>query len=210
MPAYNAGAPRSTATDPTTAPVANPGATGAGVIMDPFSGPKGSPKDTDSSNNASTGALSTGIGYGPNTKVPGIGSAGLFSASSVPPTYGFVDDSTPGVTKPDGTAATTAILLAIGGGKSAITPGTGSDYSKGTSAPSPYAVQPLLAFGNGGLRDAGAGPAYTGFGMKVVTASGAVANGAAIETGFTNRSGVAMTTGNSQFGINATASAAVT
>jgi hypothetical protein len=46
--------------------------------------------------------------------------------------------------------------------------------------------------------------------MKVVTASGAVANGAAIETGFTNRSGVAMTTGNSQFGINATASAAVT
>ena len=52
-------------------PASNMGGTGAApantgkfVIMDPMSGPKGSPKDKDQAGNYSTGALSTGIGYG--------------------------------------------------------------------------------------------------------------------------------------------------
>jgi hypothetical protein len=48
--------------------------------------------------------------------------------------------------------------------------------------------------------------------MKVVTAAAApIANGAVIETGFTNRQGVAIgATGASQYGSSTTASAAVT
>jgi hypothetical protein len=61
--------------------------------------------------------------------------------------------------------------------------------------------------GNVGSRDAGAGPAYTGFSTKMVTATGAVANGAAVEAGFTNRSGVALVTGQSVFGSSTAASA---
>ena len=55
MPAVNMGTS-------TTVP-ANP-ATGKFVMMDPLSGPKGSPKDKDQSGNYSTGALCTGIGCG--------------------------------------------------------------------------------------------------------------------------------------------------
>lgn len=165
---------------------------GKGVLMNPFSGPKGSPLDKDSTGQYSTGALNTGIGFGPATKVAGGG------IDEIKPD--FNDNYTPGVTMPDGTtAATEAVLTAIGGGKS---------DENGVSVP--YAAQPLLAFGNGGSRDAGAGPAFTGFGTKLVTATGAVANGSAIETGFTNRSGVTMAAGQSQFGSSTTASPAVT
>jgi hypothetical protein len=197
---------------------------GHAVAFSPFSGPKGSPFDARKYPptiyqpklsdvvadplNLSTGALSTGIGFGVDARL--AGTADLFNPTSKPPTYGVLDDSTPGITLPNGVAATTAILLAIGGGKSVITAGPGTDWSRGTSAPVPYVAQPLLAAGNGGSRDAGAGPAFTGFGAKVVTATAPVANAAVIETGFTNRSGVTIPTGLSQFGSSTTASPAVT
>jgi hypothetical protein len=75
--------------------------------------------------------------------------------------------------------------------------------------PNPYTAGfGIGAAGNGGSRDAGAGPAFTGFPAKMVTATGAVATGAAIEAGFLNRTGVALVTGQSAFGSSNTASAA--
>ena len=107
---------------------------------------------------------------------------------------------------PAGTTAVDARLLAIGGGRcNAPTIATG-----GVPIPNPYAAQPILAFGNGASRDAGAGPVFTGFGMKMVTATADVAPAAAIEAGFTNRSGYTVKNGASQFGSNTTASAAIT
>lgn len=180
---------------------------GKTVIMSPFSGPKGSPFDAKSFHpttqlkvadptNHSTGALNTGIGFGCNHIVDPTAPASIKAA-------GFTDDYTPGVTMPAGTAATTAILTAIGGGRSLAT-------TNGFTIPDPFLVQPLLAFGEDGPRDAGAGPAFTGFAHKMVTATGTVALDGAIEAGFLNRNTVAMTTGQSAFGNSTTASAAVT
>lgn len=169
---------------------ANPSA-GQFVIFSPFSGPKGSPLDTDSGH-ASTGALNTGIGFGANHVV------GLTAPQSIKDA-GFTDDYTPGVTKPDGTASTNSTLVAIGGGRSDAP--SDASGSTGEAATNPYTAGfALNGAGNGGSRDAGAGPAFTGFATKMVTAAGAVANGAAVETGFTNRSGVALVTGQSVFG----------
>jgi hypothetical protein len=169
----------------------NPNA-GRKVMFSSFSGPKGSPFDKDTAGNASTGALSTGIGFG---SPPIIGPTAPASIKAA----GFTDDYTPGVTMPDGTtAATTSVLVAIGGGK-----------SNSAGAPVPYTAGfGLLSAGNGGSRDAGSGPAYTGFQTKMVTATGTVANGSAIETGFVNRSGVSLATGQSTFGSASAASAA--
>jgi len=200
---------------------ANP-AGGDAVLMSPFSGPKGSPFDASmfhpttgvkskDPNNFSTGALNTGIGFGLSVG-PVINVATGTSPATAPQAIknrGYTDDQTPGVTLPNGTAATTAILTAIGGGKSVITPGPGNT-GLGVSTVSPYVAQPLLAFGAGASRDAGAGPAFTGFATKMVTAAGAVADGAAIEAGFTNRTGVAMIATDSAFGSATAASPAVT
>ena len=192
--------------------LANPTQGGA-VIFDLLSGPKGSPFDTrkftwsgqnqvfsnDAANQpVSTGALSTGIGFG---------SPPVFNALPTSPlaikAAGFNDDYVPGVTKPDGTAATTSILMAIGGGKSTAN-------VNGTAPTVPYTAGFGIGLaGNGGSRDAGAGPAFTGFTTKTVTAAAGVANGAVVETGFTNRSGVALTTGQSVFGSSTSASASV-
>jgi len=182
-------------------------------------------------NNTSTGALATGIGFGLTVGVAG-GAAGIAGSGGIgPPVYpisaaagknpqNFTDDYQPGLTKPDGTAAPDATYLAIGGGRSNIVV-TGGDVSKGLSTVAPFSAVPIMAFGDGpgnqpspgvagSSRDAGAGPAFTGFGMKSVTAAGAVADGAAIETGFTNRSGVAMVATNNQFGSATAASVAPT
>ena len=180
---------------------ANP-SLGQFVLMSPFSGPKGSPFDKDNTGNASTGALSTGIGYGDNDIINQLGFA-------TPPlairSRGFDDDETPGVTNPDGTTRLDSCLVAIGGGRSVIAGGVAG----GLSQPSPYTAGfGLLGAGNGGSRDAGAGPAFTGFEMKMVTATGAVANGAAIEAGWINRSGVAMVATDSAFGSAAAGSVA--
>lgn len=172
----------------------NPAA-GQPVGFDLLSGPKGSPFDKDATGNASTGALSTGIGFNPETVIGG----------SIPKA-GFTDDYTPGVTKPDGIAATDARLMYIGGGRSSA---TGATYGR-PFPPAPYTAGfGIGAAGNGGSRDAGAGPAFTGFQMKVVTAPGAVAPGAAIEAGFINRTGAAMVAGQSALGSSNAASAVV-
>ena len=186
---------------------ANPSA-GKFVLMSPFSGPKGSPFDRDTTGNNSTGALMTGIGINATRRINISTGTSPFTAPGAIKAAGFTDDYTPGVTMPGGTAATLAILTAIGGGKSTIV--GGGNTGLGVSTVAPYAVQPLLGFGNGGSRDAGAGPAFTGFGTKMVTAAGAVAVGAVIETGFVNRGDAAMVTGDSLFGSSTTASAAVT
>lgn len=173
---------------------ANP-ATGKFVMINPFSGPKGSPFDRDQTGNASTGALNTGIGFGCNHIIGPTAPQSIKDA-------GFNDDYTPGVTLPSGSAATLATLTCIGGGKSGAA-------TNGIAATSPYNVQPLLGFGEGCSRDAGAGPAFTGFATKTVTATGTVANGAAIEANWLNRNPVSMTTTQSAFGSNNAASAAV-
>lgn len=212
MPALNMASPY--------VPAANP-ATGKAVIMSPFSGPKGSPFDatmfhpttgvkSQDPNNFSTGALSTGIGFGLS-----VGPVINVSTGSVPFTApgaidnaGFTDDADPGIDLPSNIPAVDARLLAIGGGRSVITGGGATGL--GISEPDPYDPQPILAFGAGASRDAGAGPAFTGFGTKMVTATGAVADGAAIEAGWVNRTGKAMIATDSAFGSSTTASPAVT
>ena len=189
-----AGLPGST----TVENAANPSA-GREVIFNLFSGPKGSPLDRNTSVHASTGALNTGIGFG-SPPVFGLTAPASIKAA------GFNDDYTPGITMPDGTTASTnSKLMAIGGGRMA-----NSVNADGTRTPNPYTAGFGIGMaGNGGSRDGGAGPAFTGFLTKTVTATGAVANGAAVEAGWTNRSGVALTTGQSVFGSSTAASAAV-
>lgn len=172
--------------------LANPSA-GSFVIFDLLSGPKGSPFDNDkdfslagtpASGNTSTGALSTGIGFG---------SPPILDANQITANPGnFDDDYTVGVTNPDGTAGNSTLMY-IGGGRSTANVG-------GTAPNVPYTLgHGIGGAGQGGSRDAGAGPAFTGFRIKSVTAAAGVANGAVVETGWVNRSGVALVTGNTVF-----------
>jgi len=97
-------------------------------------------------------------------------------------------------------------LMYMGGGRSVTASGVNTAGVAGTS---PYTAGfwPVAA-GNGGSRDGGAGPAFTGFTHKMVTATAGVANGAAVEAGFVNRTGAAMVSGQSTFGSSTTAQAA--
>jgi hypothetical protein len=180
---------------------ANPSA-GACVIFDPLSGPKASPFDArtitgytnsvtgdrgtptyaNDPNNISTGGLCTGIGFG---------SPPVFNNFTA--TRNFTDDYIPGADLPDASTQS-AYLLYIGGGK-----------SDAAGVPVPYDVADLglCMAGQGGGRDGGTTP-FTGFPVKSVTATGAVANGAAVETGFANRSGVSLVSGQSVFGSSTT------
>jgi hypothetical protein len=198
-------------------PASNPGRTGSGnsgtadgvaVICSPFSGPTNSPLDArtitgwvggsptyaNDPANVTTGALSTGIGFG-------IGTGNYFTGAPLFSAGNFSDNYEPGLSLPGGTAAPDATLTAIGGGR-----------SDPDGTPDPYSAVPLLGFGNGGTRDAGAGPAFTGFGMKTVTATGNVAHGAAIEAGWLNRVKPAfgLVSGQSAFGSANAASPAPT
>lgn len=179
----------------------NPNA-GDFVTFDALSGPKDSPFDaksidyttgtppgwdetdhvpilTNDDSNVSTGALSTGIGFGSPPVIASVGG-------------NFSDAYVPGVTLPDGNPSDDSTIMYIGGGK-----------SDETGAPEPYTEGfGIAAAGNGGSRDSGAN---TGFGMQLVTASGDVANGAVVETGYVNRSGVAIEAGQSVFGSASTA-----
>jgi hypothetical protein len=190
---------------------ANP-STGTPVIFDLISGPKGSPKDNDkdyatgtgvANANASTGGLSTGIGFGLNVGPQGVPNVQITSG----PTYNFTDDYTPGITKPDRTAGD-GTMMYIGGGKSDAAGKTTTDPA-GLSRNVPYTAGfGIGAAGGGGSRDAGAGPAFTGFTMKMVTAAADVAAAGVIETGFTNRSGLTIPLGMNQFGSGGTATVA--
>ena len=204
MPAINMGTTSADA-------LVNP-STGRPVVISPFSGPKGSPfeartitgySSTYPTNgtptyakditNLSTGAVMTGIGFSPiiNPTAP----ASIRAA-------GFSDDYTPGVTLPSGSAATTSILVAIGGGKSTAA-------VNGIAPTVPYTAGFVLcAFGNGASRDGGAGPIFQGFGTKMVTAAGTVTVGSVIETGFVNRAGRTLVIGESVIG-SATAASGV-
>jgi hypothetical protein len=192
---------------------ANP-SQGRFVTFDPLSGPKGSPLGgrtlsfdannhpvyTPDATNLSTGALATGIGFGDSDIINVGGAAAIFAA-------GFNDNDIPGERPvyaaggPPPVVSSSVIdstRMYIGGGR-----------STNTGAPNPYTAGiALCGAGNGGSRDGGAGPAFLGFPMKMVTATGAVANGAAIETGWTNRSGVSLKTGESCFGSGTAALAA--
>jgi hypothetical protein len=199
--------------------LANPNA-GRMVTFDLLSGPKGSPFDVrkisyvgtvptytnDAANQKpSTGALSTGIGFGSPPIIGPISNPLISNALAGIRSAGFSDDYTVGVTLPNGNAAADSRLMYIGGGKtSSVGATTGRPFP-----PAPYTAGFGIGnAGNGGSRDAGAGPAFTGFGLKTVTAAGAVAAGAAVEAGFTNRSGVALVADQSVFGSATAASAA--
>jgi hypothetical protein len=173
---------------------ANPSA-GRPVLMDALSGPKGSPLDKDNSGNASTGALSTGIGFGPGVLV---GPNMLFGLPPTGVNGGFVDDS-------NGFGANSTYVY-MGGGRSVTASGVNTAGVAGTS---PYTAGFVpTGAGSGGSRDGGAGPAFTGFIGKMVTATAGVANGAAVEAGFVNRTGAAMVSGQSTFGSSTAAQAA--
>jgi hypothetical protein len=115
---------------------------------------------------------------------------------------GFTLGSVPGMTMPDGTAAPDARLIVIGGGRS-------NPATNGFSLANPLAASPLLGFGAGGSRDAGAGPAFTGFAQQIVNATATVAPGGAITTGFINRGAGNLLAGQSDFGSSTTASSAI-
>jgi len=204
-----AGLPGSTAVQN----AANP-SLGLTVIFDLLSGPKGSPFDNDkdygnavhpyfkldtttpavANANASTGALSTGIGFGPNV---------LLSPPAVTaiPRAGFTDDYKPGISTPTPADAADSTYMYIGGGKC-------TKNVDGLAPAVPYVAGfGIGAAGQGGTRDQGAGPAFTGFSMKMVTSAGTVANGAAVEVGFLNRVGFTIGLADSTFGVSNTASA---
>ena len=203
---------------------ANP-SLGQFVIFDPLSGPKGSALDgmtfgawdattrlpaTTKNNLVGTGALSTGIGIGENDIIsinkstqPQTTAGAIFQA-------GFEDNLIPGekVTTRTGpppvvtAQAADSSMMYIGGGKC-----TANVNGIAPAVPYTAGIQ-LLGAGNGGSRDAGAGPVFTGFGMKMVTAVASVAVGAVVETGFVNRSIRQIETGESIFGSATAASAA--
>jgi hypothetical protein len=182
---------------------ANPSA-GRAVIFDPLSGPKGAPLDRDQAGNCSTGGLSNGIGFGPNSPVIGATAPASIIAA------GFNDDQVPGARSASYGTLNTPLsrFLYIGAGRM-IANVHATDKFSIPFVPSEYTAGVAIgAAGNGGSRDGGAGPAFTAFAMKMVTAAGAVANGAAIEAGFINRSGAAMVSGQSAHGSSATQLAA--
>lgn len=171
----------------------NPNA-GMFVIMDPLSGPKGAPL-AGASGNLSTGGLSTGIGYGCNHIIGPTAPDSIKAA-------GFDDNQVPGTVQAqgfDGQAQNTvdSRMMYIGGGRM-VANSDPVDKLTRPFLPSKYTAGiALVGAGYGGSRDSGAN---TGFAMKTVTATGNVANGAAIETAFNNRSNIAMIAGQSAFG----------
>lgn len=185
---------------------ANPSA-GKCVLFDPLSGPKASPLDArkitgwsagsptyaNDPANLSTGGLSTGIGFG-SPPIFGDTAVNGFSDAN------FTDDYIPGQDLPSSVQAADASIMYIGGGLS---------NALGVSTPRAIGTVGLCMAGQGGSRDGGTTP-FTGFPIKTVTATGAVANGAAVEAGWANRSGVALASGQSVFGSGATPLADVT
>ena len=184
--------------------LANPSA-GPFVIMDPLSGPKGSPLDNDSAGKASTGQMCNGIGMESQANYINAVSNPNFPAPI--DQAGFDDDDVPGTERIGaGTPGTiNSNMMYIGGGRSVMVNGAPPAGEAGTD---PYTAGVIiLGAGNGGSRDAGAGPAFTGFGMKMVTAAAEAINGADIEAGFSNRTGLTMPIGTSAFGSDALATA---
>ena len=194
---------------------------GVPVIFDPISGPKGSPLDhrtfgawdavtrvpaivaSTGNQTISTGAMSTGIGLSsdnimgvnPNTR-PQTAPGAIFQA-------GFDDNLVPGNVPtyaaggPPPVVASNAVnstRLYIGGGRSPA-----QDPVTHVGVPNPYTVGiSICSAGRGGSRDGGT--LGQGFPLKMVTATGTVAVGAAVEAGFGNRSPRTIVSGESVFG----------
>jgi hypothetical protein len=180
---------------------------GPSVLLDPASGPKGSLFDARSitgwtfngvtangmptygaavgPQNLSTGALSTGIGFGLGTGPQGL--EGVVGTGTTPVdrdiTGNFSSQYIPGTSLPSLAAAADARLLYIGGGKSDV-----------SGVATPRAVSQLCAAGGGRyLPSAVAGSSRDGgtnqgFGAKLVIAAADVAFAGVIVTGFVNRS----------------------
>ena len=163
--------------------------------------------------NLSTGALSTGVGFGSPAVIDPVSNALVSNSAYGLRLAGFTDDSKPGISNtyvsPPADASNSRFMY-IGGGKSAIVNGTGPNgngYPAGwyTSQPVPYVAGfGIAAAGQGGARESGA----LGFPMKAVTAAAGVAIGGVVETGWVNRSGVAMVNNQSVFGVGSAALAA--
>jgi len=180
---------------------ANPSA-GQPITFDLISGPKGSLFDKDSTNNASTGALSTGIGFGAESAI------NLNFAS--PPRNGYVygydgfsNNEQPGITNPSGTVLTNAVLMYIGGGRTATSGSPRYANVAGVAGCTPYTGGFGIGFaGNTGPRDAGAGPVFQGFTGKLVATAVGAAAGAAIAAPYINLSGVALPANTAAFGVS--------
>lgn len=196
------------------------------VLMDPLSGPSGSPLNGNNSIGgnmtypSATGGLSNCIGFGARNAQnsgsltkglpsipPGALSPNTSTAAANAAGCDYIDDLLIGVRPAWAPAGATgdpakpvradSEMVYIGGGRSNIAGG----LPGGLSVNAPYTQGTNVAgFGNGGSRDAGAGPAFTSFAAKIVTATATVANGAVVETGFANRSGGSITNGQSTFG----------
>ncbi len=182
---------------------ANP-SQGTPVIFDALSGPKGSPLDNSANTiHNSTGGMCTGIGFGLNAGNPFINVFnGAADAADALRQSGFTDDTGDGV----GSADSTTVY--IGGGRTVL--GAGGENVAGEAGCDPYTAGYIPGnAGNGGSRDAGAGPAFTCFVGKWVTAVAQVANGAVVEAGWVNRCGVTIEATDSVFGSSSTAQAAV-
>src|SRR5262245_8871705 len=187
---------------------ANPSA-GQPITFDLISGPKGSHFDKDASGNASTGALSTGIGFGAETSI------NLNFAA--PPRFGYVygydgfsNNEQPGITNPTGTVLTNAVLMYIGGGRTVTSGSPRYATVPGVAGCSPYTGGFGIGFaGNTGPRGAGAGPVFQGFAAKFVQTAAGAAAGAAISAGFFNLSGAALPANTGAFGVSNVAAGAI-
>lgn len=174
--------------DPIAPIPANP-STGQVVVMNPLSAPTGSDFDAKSydpttgvlqadATNYSTGAMCTGAGFGAHVTQGGSQS-------------GFEDNYLLGVTKPDGTAATDATHLYVGGGSSAAASG-------GIAATTPRAAIPVCVMGNGAARNH---TGVNGTDAKMVTATGETDPLDEIgTTGFVNISGSTLEDGDLSLG----------
>jgi hypothetical protein len=145
--------------------------------------------------------MCTGIGFGCNA---GNAYINVFNGAKNAPDAlrlsGFTDD------QGDGAGAANSTIIYIGGGRSVM---VSQAPPAGQAGCNPYTAGFVPGnAGNGGSRDGGAGPAFTCFTGKWVTAVGAVANGAVVETGFVNRSGVTIAATDSVFGSASAAQAA--
>lgn len=178
---------------------ANPSA-GAFVIFDPLSGPKGSPFDTPGTIHASTGCMCNGIGMQSQPVINIL--QGEADAPAAIERAGYDDDQVPG-TERDGAGTQNVVnseILYLGGGRTVLVAGRDAPGEAGVD---PYTAGiAIVGAGNGAPRDGGAGPAFTGFNMKMVTATAQVDNGDAVEAGWPNRSGVTIESGESVFGVN--------